>query len=600
MLPKRQTAGKNKIFFFVLSFALVFVIIFNLVSLQIVKGGDYYFQSKNTYSLYSMQRAQRGVIYDRNGIQLVENVPKYKVFIERKDEPTEDLTKTIENLTKLSNANVQDLYTKEYERIKGYKNITDVKIFGNLDYNPYIFQIEANPDNYPLIKVEKYTQRKYLYPELTSHILGYTGEINAEDYETGKYNYGDEIGKFGIEKGYDNILRGQNGLVQKDLYRSENKNITSVVKPVINGQDIYLTIDIEYQKKLYQLIKTAKDTNRQFKDTNSFGVVAQDVNNGQILAMASYPNFDSNLFTGGISDQAYQVYLNDPGKPLSNKATQYSQAPGSTFKLLTDVAALSNNAITKNTIFSTGGTFKFGGVNFVDAGRVDHGDINMIKALCVSSNIYHMKAALALDEKTKNKGAETINELFEEIGLDELSGINIGTESTGYFPTPEKHEAAGKDWFTGFLLNSSIGQGEVKMSPIESTKMVSTIASKGKVVKQSILLQPEQQQEVTQLNVNPSVFKDIDEGMRCATDLNNGYIGAKNKPLPEISIKTGSAETGQLVKGVETVHGWEVSYAPSSNPKVSMSIFMENAAGGWKGGYISREFYKYLQDSGKL
>lgn len=577
----------------------MFIILFNLIHLQIVKGGEFYFNSKNSYSLTSIDRAQRGLIYDRNGIQLVENVPKFKIYVKRVDGTDDDLNQTLGSLSKLFNKNVQEVYNQEYEKIKDFRNINEVRLFTSLDYNPYIFEIEANPGRYPLIEVQKYMQRKYLYPELTSHILGYTGEITAEDYQTGNYNYGDEIGKFGIEKGYDSILRGQNGVKRVDSYSSDNQSVDSVVRPTIKGRDIYLTIDIEYQKKLYDLIAKAK-ANNNFKGVPSYAVVAEDVNNGQILAMASYPTFDSNLFVNGITQDQYNLYLKDPGKPLSNKATQYAQAPGSTFKVLTDTVALSNQAISKNTIFSTGGSFQYGNVTFVDAGRVNHGDINMVQALCVSSNIYHMKAALSLDEKTGGKAPEKMDEVFKKIGLDQPSGLNIGVESIGYFPTPEEKAANGEPWYNGYLLNSSIGQGEVKLTPLAEAKLAATIATKGEVTQQSIILDNSKKPDQSNLNLPAKVFTDIDEGMRCAASLNNTYLGKKDSDYPQISIKTGSAETGQIVNGQETVHGWEISYAPSSNPKVSLAIFMEDAAGGWKGGYISRDFYKFLQDNGKL
>jgi len=595
---KRPLPNQNRIFFFCTTIGLAFIVFFNLINLQIVKGGEYYFRSKNSYSALILERAQRGLIYDRNGIQLVENVPKFKIFVKRQDNPSEEMQKTLDNLSKLFSKNVNEIYSNEYERIKGYKNINEIRLFTSLDYNPYIFEIEANPSKYPLIDVEGYMQRKYLYPELTSHILGYTGEITAEDYQTGNYNFGDEIGKFGIEKGYDKVLRGQNGLKRIDRYQADNKKVESIARPTIKGQDLYLTIDIEYQKKLYELIEKARK-NPNLKDVPSYGIVAQDVNNGQILAMASYPTFDSNLFVRGITNDEYQAYLNNPGKPLSNKATQYSQAPGSTFKILTNTVALGNNAINKNTIYSTGGTFLYGNVTFVDAGRKNFGDINMIQALCVSSNIYHMKAALALNDKTGGKASETIADAFNKIGLNQPSGINIGLESTGYFPTPQDKQSKGQPWFTGYLLNSSIGQGEVKLSPIGESKLAATIATKGEIVKQTIVLEQNQPQK-DRLDYPKKVFDDVDEGMRCATKLNNTYLGVKTENYPEISIKTGSAETGQISNGEEVVHGWEVSYAPSSNPKVSMSIFMEGGAGGWKGGFISRDFYKFLQENGKL
>lgn len=595
---KNTLPNSNGIYFFVVTVVLVFILIFNLIDLQIVKGDEYFYYSKNSYSSFIVERAQRGLIYDRNGILLVENVPKFKIFIKRQDNSNEELQKTLDNLSVLFSMNIHEIYLNEYEKIKSYKNINEVKLFASLDYNPYIFEIEANPSKYPLVEIKKYMQRKYLYPELTSHILGYTGEITAEDYSTGRFDYGDEIGKFGVEKGYDSLLRGQNGIKRIDFYHSDNKKYESIVRPTIKGKDLYLTIDIEYQKKLYELIEKAVK-NPIFKGTKSFGIVVQDVNNGQILAMASYPTFDSNLFARGIKYDEYQAYLNDPGKPLSNKAIQYSQAPGSTFKILTNAVALGNNAITKNTIYKTGGVFTYGNVTFTDYARRNYGDINVVQALCVSSNIYHMKAALALNEKTGGRAAEVIAEVFNKIGLNQPSGINIGVEAMGYFPTPEDKHSKGQPWYTGYLLNSVIGQGEVRLSPIGLSKLAATIATKGEIIDQNIVLDQNPSKK-DKLKYPREVFDAIDEGMRCAAERNNPSLGIRTQNYPKISIKTGSAQTGQISDGQEIIHGWEVSYAPSTNPKISMAIFMENAGGGWKGGFISRDFYKFLQENGRL
>jgi penicillin-binding protein 2 len=584
---------KNSNSFIPILIILIVLIIGNLFYMQIVKGNEYLFNSKNIYANFEVERAQRGIIYDRNGIKLVENVPRYRVYIRRTNLENPRLIETIKNLEEIFGTEIQPIFDREYERVKNIKNINEIKIFSGVEYNPYIFRIEANPEKFPLLLVEKYMMRNYLFPELTSHIIGYTSEINAEDFATGLYQYGDEIGRYGIERGYNNLLRGQNGINRIDYYGATNQNLKSPVRPKINGKDLHLTIDIRYQQKLYDLIKENSEKRNEFKNTISYGVVVQDVNTGEILAMASYPTFDANLFIEGISQSDYDNYLNNPGKPLSNKAIQYSQSPGSTFKLFTDLVALNENAITKNTIHNANGTFEFGGVTFQDAGRVRYGNINMNRAICVSSNIYHMKAALDLEIKTGGNAANTMNEYFELMRLNQISGLNIGSESIGYFPTPAKKRERGQQWFTGYLLNSAIGQGEVRLSPLALTQMTSVLANRGNVNKPRIIKSQETAVPIN-LNIPSQHFDAIEEGMKCATELNNTYLAMPaDKKVENIAIKTGSAQTGQLINRKEIVHGWEVSYGPTEKPEVAMTVFMENAGGGWKGGYISREFYKW-------
>lgn len=589
----------NKIYFFVLTTLLFAVLVFNLFSIQIVKGSQFYFNSKNLYSGEAVIRASRGLIYDRNGVKLVDNELKYNLYILRdttKENYESLLQTTITNLDSLLKENTGEKLSKLLERYKSF-NISEIKLYSRIDYNPYVFQIEANPSKYPVLRIEKTNVRKYLYPELTSHLLGYTGEITEEDYRTGKYNFGDEIGKFGIEKGYDQILRGKNGRERIEVDLNENRSSVSVIQDKVNGDDIYLSIDISYQKKLYELTKTTLEK-EGLKDAISSATVIQDVNNGEVLAMVSYPNFDSNLFVNGISNADYNKYISDPGKPLSNKAIQYSQSPGSIIKPLTSAVALQKGAINKNSIYTTGGTFEFGGVTFQDVDRKNFGDVNVVQGLCVSSNIYQMKSVLDLDKVTGGRAADTLAEYFNRIGLNKPTELNLGSESVGYFPTPKDKVSKGQVWLPGYLLNSSIGQGEVRMTPLGATALASTIANNGKVFKPQIIKQDEKKATPqAELGIAASHLQTVKDGMLCAANKDNSITQYNPKSHVEVSEKTGTAETGQIVNGKSVIHGWEISFAPSTKPEIAMSVFIENGKHGYNGGYISREFYKYWSES---
>jgi penicillin-binding protein 2 len=596
MHTNNQLPIRNSIFFSLVCYVLVIVLIFNLFHLQVIKGNELYFRSKNVSSSFNIDRAVRGIIYDRNGVRLVDNVPKFKLYLQKDVEYNDQLESTLHNLSQLFKTDVKVIFDKEKEKIGNYPNITEIKLFDNLEYLPYVFQIEANPQKYPFVRIEKYLQRKYLYPNITSHILGYVGEISYEEYTSGKYDYGDEVGKDGIEKGFDTLLRGQNGLRRIDFYDNGAKRIETTMKTKVNGDDLYLTIDLEIQTKLYELIEKAI-RRPEFSTTRSLGIVVEDVKTGEILALASYPSFDSNKFIEGISDEDYKKYLENPGKPLLNKATQYAQPPGSTFKVLTQLAALQHNLANRDTTYYTGGVFNYGGTDFVDINRINFGTVNMTQALCVSSNIYHMKLALDMDTKTQGQGATLIYELFDKIGLNASSGINIGTEAIGYFPTPQTKQARGGIWYTGDLLNASIGQGDVKITPIASAKMVSTIASGGKVVPQTIVLDENRRNiNFIDLNIDKDALSTIRAGMECAANSTNSALGLKSTEYPKIASKTGSAETGKHKDNQPIVHGWEISFSPSDDPKIAMSIFMENAGAGWKGAFISRELHKFIAE----
>ncbi len=588
---------KNKAVYLLTTFGLVLILLFNLTNLQLVQGSKYFFESKNSHSTSTVTRAARGIIYDRNGVKLVENQPIYNVFIYRYAVSEEKRQLSIDNLSKLFKKDVREIYTQELEKIKSVENINEVKIFSQQDYNPYIFQIEANPENYPAVYIEKTTIRKYLYPELMSHIIGYTGEITLEDYETERYDYGDTIGKFGIEQGYDEMLRGKNGRERVYRYLSEGKKVSSTVQQKENGKDISLTIDVKVQKELYEVIQEARKL-KKLEEAVSFAVVVEDVGSGEILGMANYPNFDANLFARGISNKDYQLYLENPGKPLTNKAIQYAQAPGSTLKTLTDIVALQEGAVDDQTTFYTGGTYEYGGVVFQDANRVNHGELDLVRGLCVSSNISHLKTALALDEQSNGQAAELIQRRFSKIGLDSVSSLNLGSEAVGYYPTPEGQDRKGRSWRPGDLLNASFGQGDVLVTPLGAAKLASTLGNKGRVIEQSIVKKERMSDHSNEeLGIADKHFNMINEGMMCSTERNNAVTDYDLEAYPMFSSKTGTAQTGQFVDEKELIHGWEISYAPSDDPRIAMSVFIENGQSGYYAGYVSREFYKFWFDT---
>lgn len=585
---------KNKYFFSAISIILVLIILFNLFQIQIVKGEKFFYDAKNALSYEFTVPALRGTIYDRNGVKLVDNLLRYDVYVPKVNPEDENLKETIDNLELLFGQELNTKYLTEYEKIKDISYANEIRLFEALEYNPYIFKLEANENKYPLLNIKQVIVRKYLFTELTSHIIGYVGEITAEDYQTGKYKFGDRIGKFGIEKTYDDFLRGKDGIQKVDFYRSDQSRITTVLEPKENGKDVYLTIDIAYQQRLYDAVKQSLEL-PDLQDARSVGVVVEDIKTGEILAMASYPTFDANLFVDGITDEEYEVYLNDPGKPLLNKAIQYAQPPGSVFKTLVDIVALENGAIDENTIFEANGTFEYKGTIFQDINQVSWGDLNMEKGLCVSSNIFHMKTALALDEKTGGKGADIISRRFNELGLNVVSGINIGSEGVGYFPTPEDLERQGRLWLPGYLLNASIGQGEVKLTPIGMVKLSSFIASKGVVSEQSIVLDESRGEPVLkqkQINIETRHFSLVNEAMKCAAGNDNRYLKYDIAQYPEISQKTGTAETGQIIDDNPVIHAWEMTYAPADNPEIAVAVFVENGGYGFHAGWISRNFYK--------
>lgn len=606
-LESNKFVSKNRSVFFLIVLTVTFFVIYTLFNLQIVRGEEYYVESIKPYGITDVIKAKRGIIYDRNGVRLVENETKFDVFITTAHEGSDEFDVALNRLSKLFGEDVDKIYE---ESLKKYTWETDkVKVFSKVNFNPYIFDIEANfaqynPSNKEIVKINEVIVRKYNYSDIISHIVGYTGPITREELD--QYDYldlDDYVGKFGLEKSYDKVLRGEDGEEKVDYFATDDKVARTAVKPKIDGQDIRLSIDIEYQKKLYEIVSEAV-TNPEISlpgganaihRSVSGSVVVEDPKSGEILAMVSYPNFDSNHFVEGLSVEQNQEYLSDPGKPLTNKPLQYAQSPGSIIKPLTSLSVLDAGGIDANTIFYTGGSYTPEGqvgVEIIDAGRKNFGDLNVVGGICNSSNIFHVKAVQNLDS---TKAPYIIEEHFNTIGLNQTSGLDLGSEAKGFFPTPDKLKEKGREWYPGYLWNASYGQGDVLMTPIGAVKLVSTLSNNGEVRNQTLIIRDEKT-DVKKLDVDQRHFDTVKEGMACSGDDTSLWVGYDVNKYKNVANKTGTAETGQYSDGEEIIHAWEISFTPTEDPELAMSVFLENGRSGWQAGYISREFYKYYYD----
>lgn len=606
-----RAVKRNKLYFLFVTFFLTSFLLFNLFNTQIVSGEKYYSDIANPVEYTREIKAKRGIVYDRNGVKLVDNEIKYEVSISKNIIDTENYEPVLNGLSKLFGINAKDNFQKDIDLRPWKEQIT---IVDRQDYYPSIFELETNYRKYnnnaeqDLIKITEKHFRKYNYPEYISHIVGYVGPVTQEDLENDKEKIFDEddvIGKFGVEKGYDEILRGQNGLQVIQELTTQNRQIVKEEKKVVDGQDIYLTIDIKLQKEIYDKINVVlKNPITELSSTKSVASVVEDINNGEILALVSYPTFNSNHFIDGLSFEQNEKYLNDPGKPLTNKALQYAQSPGSIIKPLTALTLLEKQAITGDTIFYAGGEYTPQGQNsdekvkVYDAGRKVWGNLNVVGGICHSSNIFHVKG---IEKLSPSEAPYYLEENFHKIGLDQPSGLSIGYESVGFFPTPKKIEERGGQWLPGFLWNSSYGQGDVLMTPIGAAKLASTIAKNGEIIDQKIVRQETKDELINDnLNIQKSYFDLVQQGMKCSGDNTSSWTGYNTEEFIKVADKTGTAETGQIVDGNPVIHGWEISYAPYDSPKYAISIFTENGGSGWRSGYISREIYKYLSKIEKI
>lgn len=582
---------KSRLEFFItlcLIFFLFGFVIYRIFDVQIANSDKYIYDAKQAYILSYTIYPLRGRIYDRNGKILVDNQPRYRIYIDSKN--IDKIKNELDLLSEIFGKEVFEKYKKSVDKFRQYPYLDKIYIVDDLQYDEKFHKFEAKFSNNTIVSYEKYYKRIYLYPN-ASHIVGYIGYVNEYEIKSGNYQIGDYIGKTGIEYDLEKTLSGTKGTASRFYSYVDRKYFDTVVSKPRDGSDVHLTIDIDLQNYIYQVIEQVLKT-KYYKDAISISVVVKDLNSGDLLAIVSYPTFDSNLFVDGISQEKYDEYLKNIGKPLINKPFQYVQNPGSTFKIFIDYLLLAYQIIDPNELIETGGVFRYKDTEFVDYNRINWGNINMPRAICVSSNIYHMRGVLRWQEQSTQDVATVINNLADEAGITKVSKDLMGTVD-GYFPYPEGERQRGNTWLPGELLNAVIGQGKNQISPIGAVNMVSFVANNGVYVKPKLIVDEEAER---QRLIDPVDTKSIYEGMLCTTQSSARTVGGYPADYPMYYSKTGTAETGRIVNGQEIIHGWEVSFGPVENPKYAIAVFVENGRLGNHASLISREIYKYLQD----
>lgn len=454
-------------------------------------------------------------------------------------------------------------------------------------------ETEKNADEVIKKRQRFISKRVYLYPEETAHIIGYRQQANKNDIKNdnciNKINLGDKIGKKGVEKNFECQLRGIPGkkLVEFDAYGRIIKTITNISPK--NGKKIQLSIDLDLQKKAYELIKNKKG-----------GIIASIPQTGEILILVSSPSFNPQDF----EDEKDQVrnYFNDQNKPLFNRAIEGLYPPGSVFKLITSIAALEEKKIDEKTLIEDTGKIQagpliFGNWYYLQYGKTD-GIINVVDAIKRSNDIFFY----LIGEKT---GQEKIKKWAEIFGLGRKTGIGFAEEE-GLIPSSFWKETVMKEkWYAGDTYNFSIGQGYLLTTPIQINKTTEIFANQGYYCKPQIL--KNKKPECKKIPVSEKNLNIVVEGMRKACSSggtgwplfdfkvkNNRLIKNKDKELIKIetACKTGTAESATNNKNKKP-HAWISVFAPYENPEIVVTVLIEEGGQGSDvAGPIARDILK--------
>ncbi|MEK7661954.1 MAG: penicillin-binding transpeptidase domain-containing protein [Patescibacteria group bacterium] len=500
-------------FFFFAVFAVFF---WRVAFLQIAEGARYRAMSENNRLSEIPLFGDRGIIYDRNGVELAWN---------KETEKTEDF------------------YFRAYKKISG-----------------------------------------------TGHLLGYVGHPRAD--KSGVYWQKETFGRDGIELTYDEVLKGSTGskLIETDATGAVLSE--GIIKPPKNGRNLSLTVDVRLQEKLYGLIETLA---RQvgFK---SGAAVIMDVENGELIALVSYPEYDPDTLSEGTDKKAINLLVKDPRKPFLNRAVSGLYTPGSILKPIFALAALNEGIITPWKEILSAGSISIPNPYFPDKTSVFkdwkvHGLVDMRKAIAVSSDVYFYTIGGGYQGEP-GLGIEKLATYARLFGLGQITGVDLPGEAEGIIPTPEwkKKNFNGEDWFLGNTYHTVIGQYGFQVTPVQMAKAIGAIANGGRLLTPHLVSSPGDFTE-NEINVPKDFFTIVKEGMRKA--VTEGTAQGLYVPFPEVAAKTGTAELGV---SKNFVNSWVTGFFPYDNPRYSFAVVMERGPGTniFGGVYIMRGLFDWM------
>jgi len=531
--------------------------------------------------------APRGLMFDRNGIAVVDNQPLYTLQIT----PSEFDKKSLPLLSELLGILPAELEAKINEG-RAYNRFVPTKVVRDL--TPLqLARIEENLWRLPGVSFAMETKRKYLPNVRGSNIFGYAKAISKAMYEKVPkeiYARDDIIGYRGLEKYYEDVLRGIKGtryVLVNSLGRQVGdweggaKNI-----PYQTGNDLYLTIDAELQGVAESLL-TATGKSGAF--------IAMDAQNGDIFACTSQPDYDLNVLGGFTEASAWQAIISDPRNPLFDRTIQTRYPPGSTYKMISAIAALEDSIATPSTTFYCTGHFKFGNKDFLCHRGSGHGSVDMTRAIQVSCNSYFYNLVRRI-------GFERWTKYGKMFGFGQKTGVDIPDEQTATIPSPEYFDKlyGKRGWTEGYIISLGIGQGEMGASPMQMVRYAAALGS-GTLLQPRLVrayrdknsgamleLPPVQEK----LPISKSTFDLVRNGMLLAVE--NGTGGRARVPNVKVAGKTGTAQNPH---GED--HAWFICFAPFEKPTVAIAVLVENAGFGGTiaapiaGEWLKRYFQKY-------
>ena len=548
---------------------------------------------KNRIRLQPLAPA-RGYIYDRNGVLLADNYPVFSATLSRAD--IDDIDNTIERLTPILELTQEDI-DRFKSRIKVSRKTERVVIKLNLNETD-IARFSEVKFQFPGVNIETQMTRYYPHGELFAHVIGYVGRINDKELKSidkDAYAGTNLIGKIGVEKYYEDLLHGLPGneSIEADAHGNVLRHLGR--KDPIRGNDLFLSLDYGLQTVASEQLAGRRGA-----------IVALDPNTGEILALVSSPSFNPNLFVTGISTKDYSELRDNLDQPLYNRAVQGTYPPGSTIKPMFGLGGIHYGLIDWQTAIQDHGYFTLPGDShrFRDHKKTGHGVVNMHTAQVVSCDTFFYVLSYRM-------GIEKMNEWMRQFGFGEKTGIDLPSESSGLYPSPEwKLRTRNSKWLRGETISVSIGQGAFTATPLQLAMATAITSNKGAHITPHVLRESKGAKEHTvhnstdgiiPFNGKPEDWVKMREAM--VDVINTGTGRGIRTPFYDIAGKTGTAQVKSIAQGKkyneallterQLDHGLFVGFAPAENPQIAVAVVWENGRHGGSAAQIAKPLFDY-------
>jgi penicillin-binding protein 2 len=560
-----QTLGRRIRLFQVAVILLLLGFLLNFWNLQGVRGQEYANLAENNRLRRIPALPTRGTIFDRAENALAATRPALDLILLREGQTNVDAQ--LRRLAPILGATHEDL-VERVTLIRGrpaYEALVlreDVKL-------EELARIEARRELFPALQVRETARRNYVHQDLFSHVIGYVGQVAQGELRlAGELRSGDVVGKTGLERAYDETLRGTRGwnlVTVNNLGRRQGA--AWVGREPEHGNGLVLTIDL----KLQQVLRAA------LGDEAGAGVF-MNPNSGEVLALVSTPSFDPNLFADGMTPEAWESISEDPRRPLHDRAIASFYAPGSVFKVVMAVAGLETGTVSPDDVVHCNGSTTVYRRRRLCWKRGGHGAVDLRRALAYSCNVYFYRLG-------KELGIDSIHEYGAQFNLGRLTGIDLPGEAAGILPSRSwKLENRHERWYPGDTISVAIGQGLLAVTPVQMATMISAVATHGRVPTPHLTRGG--RREARRLDVSQRTLGIVRNALREAVASGTGR--AVDLAPVQVAGKTGTAQLYRHSAGVdpddlpkeERDHGWFVGYAPADDPQIAFAVVVEHGGHG--------------------